>query len=208
MASTMEDTHASTVNCKTILNAGLQLQGKDQLNKQMQEWQRRMDAHKHVERAVTANKLTFERNIRMMEMGSKQGAVSDQQQYTTVSDNTLIVNNSEQIMVPIFFTVPSPLHFTFQSPQEYFSGADYLSSCNEWLQWHQIMPPTPYMRSAPPMPLHQAKASYDPSLMQLDYLPFSSEDEISNSETDSCIIDSLQITCDSDEDDDEFNVIL
>ena len=43
--------------------------------------------------------------------------------------------------------------------------------------------------------------------MRLDYLSFSSEDEISNSETDSCIIDSLQITFDS-EDDDEFNIIL
>ena len=69
------------------------------------------------------------------------------------------------------------------------------------------MPPTPYMRSAPPVSVNQATASYEPSLMRLDYLPFSSEDEISNSETDSCIIDSLQITCDS-EDDDEFNIIL
>ena len=242
MASPMGNVHPSTVTCKTILNAGLQLQGKDQLNKQMHEWQKRMDQHKQVERAVTANKLTYERNLRMMEMGARQGIAQDQHHYPMVSDSTVMLNNSNQVMVPIFVTLPSPLQMTFQSsahlstnltspyldqhsssiaelqnvgkdidaiphiplPQEYISSDDYLSSCNQWLLWHQTMPPTPYMTSDP-VTEHQAKDSNDPSLMRLDYLPFTSEDQISN------IVsgrkDSLPITFERD-DEDEINVIL
>ena len=244
-ASTMGDDHASTlVTCRTILNAGLQLQGKDQLNRQMEEWQRRMDAHKQVERTVTANKLTFERTLRMMEMGARQVTVQDQPQFTSVSDNALLMNPYNQIMVPIFVNIPTPLHMTFHSPahvmtslpspyedqqgcqlakqeydsndqvdipniplpQEYISANDYQSSWNNWLQWHRTMPPTPYMKSES-VSDHQLPASYDPSLMQLDYLPFTSEDDISKINTEPCMMNTLQISHDNDEED-EFNVIL
>ena len=66
---------SSAVTSQTILNVGLQMQGKDQLNKQMHEWQRRMDELKQVERSATANKLIFERNLRMMELTAKHGPV-------------------------------------------------------------------------------------------------------------------------------------
>ena len=75
--SSMIDVHPSTVTSKTILNVGLQMQGKDQLNNRMQELQRRMDEHKQAERSAIANKLILERNLRMMEMTAKQVTVQE-----------------------------------------------------------------------------------------------------------------------------------
>ena len=112
MDSSLVDEQTSTVTSKTILNVGLQMQGKDQLNKQMQEWQRRMDDHKQIERSATANKLIFERNLRIMQMGAKQQSIQEQPQYTFVHNDNIMVDNSNQIVFPIFF----PLPMTFQSP--------------------------------------------------------------------------------------------
>ena len=102
MDSFLVDEQTSTVTSKTILNVGLQMQGKDQLNKQMQEWQRRMNDHKQVERSATANKLIFERNLRMMQMGAKQQTVQEQPQYPFVHNNNIMVDNSNQVVFPIF----------------------------------------------------------------------------------------------------------
>ena len=236
----MDNVHTSTVTSKTILNAGLQMQGKDQLNKQMQDWQKHMDEHKQVERSAIAYKLIYERYLRMMEMSAKQLAVHEQPQYNILSNNNVIMDSSKQIMVPILvplnmafqshlhamtnFTSPSEDQHYNQSadienapldadaiphiplPQEYVSNEDYQSSCSEWLLWHRTMPPTPYMGSDP-VSEQEATTSYDPSLMLLDYLPFTSEDEISNFTTDSARNDIIQTEFDNDEEDD-FNIIL
>ena len=248
MASPMGVAPSSAVTSKTILNVGLQMQGKDQLNKQMQEWQRRMDAHKQVERSATANKLIFERNLRMMHLAAKQGMVQEQQQYVFTPNHNVVMDNTKQIMVPIFV----PMHMTYQypghgmpslttpsqdqqnnpsaklqhvskdhdpiphfpSPQDYVSVEDYQSSCNKWLLWHQTIPPTSSMRSDPlseheatddPVSNHEATVPYDPFMLRLDYLPFTSEDDIPNIKTDSNRKASLQI---DEEDEENFNVIL
>ena len=241
MDSSLVDEQTSSVTSKTILNVGLQMQGKDQLNKQMQEWQRRMDDHKQVERSATANKLIFERNLRIMQMGAKQQTVQEQPQYPFVHNNNIMVDNSNQVVFPIFYPLPvtfqSPAHLMlnlsnthevqhriptaklqyvsqdldsipqFPSPQEYNSGEDYQSSCNQWLLWHRTKPPTPFMRSDP-VSEHEATASYEPTSMRLDYLPFTSEDDIPNIKTDSNRKVILETTSDNDEDEDHFNVML
>ena len=226
---------SSAVTSQTILNVGLQMQGKDQLNKQMHEWQRRMDELKQVERSATANKLIFERNLRMMELTAKHGPVQHQQQFTKVSNQNVIVNNSQQIMVPILVPMHMPFQFPtntnwassgqdqqidisskphvskhpdaiphFPLPQEYGTGKDYHTSCNKWLHWHKTMPPTSCVRSDS-VADRGVKASYDPSLLLLDYLPFTSEDDISNIKADSNREDIIQI---DEEEEDNFNVIL
>ena len=241
MDSSLVDEQTSSVTSKTILNVGLQMQGKDQLNKQMQEWQRRMDDHKQVERSATAYKLIFERNLRMMQMGANQQTVQEQPQYPFVHNNNIMVDNSNQVVFPIFYPLPvtfqSPAHLMlnlsnthevqhriptaklqyvsqdldsipqFPSPQEYNSGEDYQSSCNQWLLWHRTKPPTPFMRSDP-VSEHEATASYEPTSMRLDYLPFTSEDDIPNIKTDSNRKVILETTSDNDEDEDHFNVML
>ena len=207
----------------------------------MQEWQRRMDDHKQIERSATANKLIFERNLRIMQMGAKQQTIQEQPQYTFVHNDNIMLDNSNQIVFPIFFPLPmtfqSPAHLMvnlsnthevqhciptaklqyvsqdldsipqFPSPQEYNSGEDYQSSCNQWLLWHRTKPPTPFMRSDP-VSEHEATASYEPTSMRLDYLPFTSEDDIPNIKTDSNRKVILETTSDNDEDEDHFNVML
>ena len=121
--SSMMDVHPSTVTSKTILNVGLQMQGKDQLNNRMQEWQRRMDEHKQAERSVIANKLIHERNIRLMEIAVKQVSVQEQPQYNIFSNSNVILDNPKQIMVPIFV----PLNMTFKPPV--LAMASLLSPC-------------------------------------------------------------------------------
>ena len=123
--SSMIDVHPSTVTSKTILNVGLQMQGKDQLNNRMQEWQRRMDEHKQAERSVIANKLINERNHRMMEMAVKQVSVQGQPQYNIISNNNVIIDNSQQIMVPIFV----PLDMAFQPPVHAMTSS--ISPCED-----------------------------------------------------------------------------
>ena len=112
MGPAMGADRSSTVTSQTILNVGLQMQGKEQLNKQMLDWQRRMDEIKQVERSATANKLIFERNLRMMELAAKQGTVHHQQQCANISNDNVMVNNPKQIMVPILV----PMHMPFQFP--------------------------------------------------------------------------------------------
>ena len=236
MGHSMEAGRSSTVTSQTILNVGLQMQGKEQLNKQMSDWQRRMDELKQVERSATANKLIFERNLRMMELAAKQGTVH-QQQCANVSNENFMVNNSKQIMVPIL--VPMHMPFQFPShimaslaspsqvqqnnvsskpqvtehpddiphlplPQEYNTGEGYQSSCNEWLHWHKTIPPTSCMRKDS-VADHEVPSSYDPSLLILDYLPFTSEDEIPNIKVNSNGEGTLQI---DEEEEEIFNVIL
>ena len=111
MGPSMGADRSSTVTSQTILNVGLQMQGKEQLNKQMMDWQRRMDELKQVERSATANKLIFERSLRMMELADKQGTVHHQQQCTIVSNEHIMVNNSKQIMVPILVPMHMPFYF-------------------------------------------------------------------------------------------------
>ena len=228
---------SSTVTSQTILNVGLQMQGKQQLNNQMLDWQRRMDEIKQVERSATANKLIFERNLRMMELAAKQGTVHHQQQCANVSHENVMVNNSKQIMVPILV----PMHMPFQFPthimaslasptqdqqinvspiphvskypddvphlplpQEYSTGEGYQSSCNKWLQWHKTIPPTSCLRKDS-VADQEVRTSYDPSLLLLDYLPFTSEDDIPNIEANSNREGTLQI---DEEEEENFNVIL
>ena len=69
------------------------------------------------------------------------------------------------------------------------------------------MPPTPFMRSNP-VPEHKPTASYEPTSMRLDYLPFTSEDEIPNIKTDLNRKVVLETSSDKDEDECHFNVIL
>ena len=237
MSPSMGANRSSTVTSQTILNVGLQMQGKQQLNNQMLDWQRRMDEIKQVERSATANKLILERNLRMMELSAKQGTLHQQQQCANVPHENVMVNNPKRIMVPILV----PMHMPFQfpthimaslasttqdqqvnvstkphvskypddiphlpSPQEYNTGEGYQSSCNKWLQWHKTIPPTSCLRKDS-MADQEVTASYDPSLLLLDYLPFTSEDEIPNIKAKSNREGTFQI----DEDEEEnFNVIL
>ena len=236
MSPSMGVDQSSTVTSQTILNVGLQMQGKAQLNNQMQEWQRRMDELKQVERSATANKLIFERNLRMMELTTKNGQVQHQTLSTKVSNQNIMVNNSQQIMVPILVPMHMPFQFPtnimanlassgqdqqfdisskpyvskhpdaiprFPLPQEYATGEDYQTSCNKWLHWHKTMPPTSCVRSDT-VADHEGKASYDPSLLLLDYLPFTSEDDISNVKAD-CNRDAID---EYEKEEDNFNVIL
>ena len=87
----------------------------------------------------------------------------------------------------------------FPSPQEHVSSEDYLSSCDEWFLWHRTMPPATFMGSEPGAE-HEAGATYDSSLMRLDYLPFTSEDDLSKCKSDTDIRYLLQTPCDDDED--------
>ena len=188
--SSMIDVHPSTVTSKTILNVGLQMQGKDQLNNRMQEWQRRMDEHKQAERSVIANKLINERNLRMMEMAVKQVLVQGQPQYNIISNNNVIIDAISH----------------FPLPQEHVSNEDYLSSCDEWLLWHRTMPPKTY-KGIEPVSEQEVTCTYDSSLLRLDYLPFTSEDELSNCNSDTDKRNLIQTPCDNDEED-NINVIL
>lgn len=238
--SSMMDVHPSTVTSKTILNVGLQMQGKDQLNNRMQEWQRRMDAHKQAERSVIANKLINERNLKIVDMAAKQVSVQEQPQYNIFSNSNVIMNNPKQIMVPIFvplnMTFQPPIHAMaslispcedqfnqplanlpsvsedvdaiphFPSPQEHVSNEDYLSSCDEWFLWHRTMPPATFVGSEP-VSEHEAGSTYDSSLMRLDYLPFTSEDDLSNCKSDTGKRNLMQMPIDDDEED-SINVIV
>ena len=92
-------------------------------------------------------------------------------------------------------------------PQEYITGEGYQSSCNKWLQWHKTIPPTPCMRKAS-VADQEVTASYDgydPSLLLLDYLPFTSEDEIPSIKANSNKGGTLQI---DEEEEENLNVIL
>ena len=133
-ASSMVYTSTPTFTSETIMYKGLQdqgnniliqqashlptklkMQGKGQLDNQLQEWQMRQEAQKQVERAVTAHRLTIERNIRILEMGTLVPA-----QKINTTDELQIQNNdscryfdsspvdtTKQIMVPSFIPIPS-----------------------------------------------------------------------------------------------------
>ena len=134
MAHLTGQTQMTSVTSKTILDIGLQMQGKDQVNKQMQEWQRRMDEHKQVERSATAHKLILERNFRMMEMVAKQGALHQQQPNTVGPHNNTLLCNSNQILIPILL----PMHMTFQ-PATYVR-TNLISQCGEHLNTQSEIP--------------------------------------------------------------------
>ena len=86
------------------------------------------------------------------------------------------------------------------------SNEDYLSSCDEWFLWHRTMPPATIVGSEP-VSEHESGATYDSYLMRLDYLPFTSEDDLSNCKSDTDIRNLLQTPCDDDEED-SINVIV
>ncbi len=151
MDSSLVDEQTSTVTSKTILNVGLQMQGKDQLNRQMQEWQRRMDDHKQVERSVTANKLIFERNLRIMQMGAKQQTIQDQPQYTFVHNDNIMVDNSNQIVFPIFF----PLPMTFQSPAHLMVNLSNTHEDQHCIPTAKLQDVSQYLDSIPQFPSPQ-----------------------------------------------------
>ena len=92
-----------------------------------------------------------------------------------------------------------------QLPSQYTCMNDYQASQFAWLNWHRTTPPTPYVRSVSP-PQRLSPSVYDPSLMRLDYLPFTCEDEITNQETDSNIKCSSMLSFDSD-DEEYINVL-
>ena len=69
------------------------------------------------------------------------------------------------------------------------------------------MPPTPFMR-IDHVSEHDATASYEPTTMHLDYLPFTSEDEFPNIKTDLNRKVILETSSDNDEDECHFYVIL
>ena len=94
----------------------------------------------------------------------------------------------------------------FPSPQEHLSNEDYLSSCAEWFLWHRAMPPAIVVGSEP-VSEHESGATYDSSLMRLDYLPFTSEDDLSNCKSDTDIRNLLQTPYDGDEED-SINAIV
>ena len=151
----MGDARSSTVTSETILNVGLQMQGKEQLNKQMQEWQRRMDEHKQVERSATANKLIFERNFRMMEMAAKQVTVQNQQQYTYVSNHNVIVNDSKQIRVPIL----EPMHMPVQYPAHIMASLSYPSQDQQINTSSKLQHVSKHPDAIPHFPLPQEHVS-------------------------------------------------
>ena len=133
-ASSMVYTNTPTVTSGTIMYNGLQdqgsniliqqashlptklkMQGKGQLDNQLQEWQMRQEAQKQVERAVTAHRLTIDRNIRILEMGAMAPA-----QKNTITEELQIQNNdscryfdsalvdsTKPIMVPSLIPIPS-----------------------------------------------------------------------------------------------------
>ena len=134
-ASSMVYTTPPTVSSETIMYKGLQdqgsniliqqashlptklkIQGKGQLDNQLQEWQMRQDAQKQVERAVTAHRLTIERNIRILEMGAMTPAQkinttdelqnNDSCRYFDYSP----VDTTKPIMVPSFIPIPSLIY--------------------------------------------------------------------------------------------------
>ena len=94
----------------------------------------------------------------------------------------------------------------FPLPQEHVSNEDYLSSCDEWLLWHRTIPPKTY-KGSEPVSEHEVTGTYDSSLLRLDYLPFTSEDELSNCKSDTDRRNLIQTPCDNDEED-NINVIL
>ena len=133
-ASSMVYTTPPTVSSGTIMYKGLQdqgsniliqqashlptklkIQGKGQLDNQLQEWQMRQDAQKQVERAVTAHRLTIERNIRILEMGAMAPAqkinTTDELQIQNKDSCRYVdsspVDTTKLIMVPSFIPIPS-----------------------------------------------------------------------------------------------------
>ena len=181
-----------------------------------------------------------ERNFRMMEMAVKQVSFQGQPQYNIISNDNVIIDNSQQIMVPIFVPLgmafQPPVHAMassispcedqhyqplaklpsvledveaipqFPLPQDHVSNEDYLSSCDEWLLWHRTMPPKTY-KGIEPVSEQEVTGTYDSSLLRLDYLPFTSGDELSNCNSDTDRRNLIQTPCDNDEED-NINVIL
>ena len=94
----------------------------------------------------------------------------------------------------------------FPSPQEQVSSEDYLSSCDEWFLWHRTMPPATFVGSEP-VSEHEAGSTYDSSLMRLDYLPFTSEDDLSNCKSDTGKRNLIKMPFDDDKED-SINVIV
>ena len=229
------------------LPAKLKMQGKGQLDNQLQEWQMRQEAQKQVERAVTAHRLTVERNIRILEMGAmastQNSAISDKtgnlQGYSNDSGRPFdsgLVDPTQSIMVPSLVPIPSlvyssgnisiPLYYPVHEvanisvlptqdnnnnaneastqPPNYIGNIPTFplpgTSRGAWLNWHQTNSPSSYMRTEESRPV-----PYNPASMRLDYLPFTSEDEISKQQLDDCISDSSLVSCDSD--DEEYLVV-
>ena len=72
------------------------------------------------------------------------------------------------------------------------------SSKLSWMTWHWTSEPTPNMGSGLPFDMLNSH-QYDPLMMQLDYIPFKTEDEIAEQAQDS--------TLDSDSDDEEDLIV-
>ena len=263
-ASSMIYTHPPTVTSGTIMYNGLQdqgsniliqqashiptklkMQGKGQLDNQLQEWQNRQEAKKQAERAVTAHRLTIERNIRILEMGAmapvQKNNIVDELQIQKDDScryfNSSLVDTTKPIMVPSFIPIPSfvyqpgtistpmynPVHnlatksvmpthdnitntseaAPLEAPKDIgdippFPLPGQYTSHTAWLNWHQTTSPTPYMR--PESDLEESSAAiYDPAQMRLDYLPFTSENEITKPKINGCTTESS--SCDSDDED-------
>ena len=124
-ASSMVYTSTPTFTSETIMYKGLQdqgnniliqqashlptklkMQGKCQLDNQLQEWQMRQEAQKQVERAVTAHRLTIERNIRILEINTTDELQIQNNDSCRYFDSSP-VDTTKQIMVPSFIPIPS-----------------------------------------------------------------------------------------------------
>ena len=101
------------------------MQGKGQLDNQLQEWQMRQEAQKQVERAVTAHKLTIERNIRILEMGAmapvQKNTIPDEIKELQIQNNdryfdSALVDTTKLIMVPSFVYPPGAITIPLYYP--------------------------------------------------------------------------------------------
>ena len=271
-ASSMVYTPPPTVTSGTIMYNGLiqqashipaklKMQGKGQLDNQLQEWQMRQEAQKQVERAVTAHRLTLDRNIRILEMASTQK--TDKASNSQINDNCMtfdsaLVDTTKSIMMPSFApvnfltyppgTISIPMYYPFHelsnvsviptqdnshnvkivSPSKHIGNIPNFplpgTSHGAWLNWHQTTSPTSYIRNEEPRPVPNAllqtisptssmrtesraeesrPVPYNPAQMQLDYLPFTSEDEITETKMDDCLSESSY-----DSDDEEYLVVF
>lgn len=271
-ASSMTYTSPPTVTSGTILYNGLQLedkgsniltqqashlpaklkmQGKGQLDNQLQEWQMRQEAQKQVERAVTAHRLTIERNMRIIEMGAiastQKSAISDKagnlqgnSKERCMPFDSALVDTSQLIMVPSFVPIsplvypPGTISTPLYCPVQELANISVLQTqynnnnanaelpqaqnkiCNiptfplpgtsrdAWLNWHQTTSPTLYIRTESATK-ESRSVPYNHAQMPLDYLPFTSEDEITKQQIDESISDPSLVSCDSD--DEEYLVV-